>query len=288
MKIKMKRSISAYILLLPYFLLFFVFFLVPAITILPMSLTRWSLLDQPKWVGFQNYQRLINDSLFWKAVGNTFYYTILVTIILTILGLLLALLLNQNIKGRTVGRMFVIIPYVISSAAAGVVWKWMYNQNFGILNSYMRALNLPVLPFLTSTKWAMPSIVFMNAWWSVGFNTIIYLAALQGIPKDLYQAAEVDGANKFQTFRYITLPLLKPITLYVTVLCAANSFQMFDEAYMMTQGGPVGSTATLVFRIYTTAFEAFRFGDAAAISVLTVLFILVMSLIQFKISKRGE
>ena len=286
MKTRKIKSISAYLLLLPYFLLFFVFFLVPAITILPMSFTRWSLLDKPRFVGFQNYLKLINDSLFWKSVGNTFYYTILVTALLTILGLLLALLINQNLKGKTLGRMFVIIPYVISSAAAGVIWKWMYNQNFGIINSYMRAVNLPVLPFLTNTKWAMPSIVFMNAWWSVGFNTIIYLAALQGIPKELYEAAEVDGANKLQAFRYITFPFLKPITLYVTVLCAANSFQMFDEAYMMTQGGPVGSTATVVFRIYNTAFEAFRFGEAAAISMLTLLFIIVMSLIQFKLSKR--
>jgi multiple sugar transport system permease protein len=286
LKTRKIKSISAYLLLLPYFLLFFVFFLVPAITILPMSFTRWSLLDKPRFVGFQNYLKLINDSLFWKSVGNTFYYTILVTALLTILGLLLALLINQNLKGKTLGRMFVIIPYVISSAAAGVIWKWMYNQNFGIINSYMRAVNLPVLPFLTNTKWAMPSIVFMNAWWSVGFNTIIYLAALQGIPKELYEAAEVDGANKLQAFRYITFPFLKPITLYVTVLCAANSFQMFDEAYMMTQGGPVGSTATVVFRIYNTAFEAFRFGEAAAISMLTLLFIIVMSLIQFKLSKR--
>lgn len=288
MKSSKYKSISAYILLLPYFILFLVFFLIPAITIFPMSFTRWSLLDQPRFIGFQNYLRLFRDSLFWKSVGNTFYYTILVTVLLTTLGLLLALLLNQNIKGKTLGRMFVIIPYVISSAAAGVVWRWMYNQNFGILNSYMRALGFPILPFLTDTKWAMPSIVFMNAWWSVGFNTIIYLAALQGIPKELFQAAEVDGANKLQIFRYITLPLLKPITLYVTVLCAANSFQMFDEAYMMTQGGPVGSTATLVFRIYNVAFEAFRFGEAAAISMLTMMFIFIISLVQFKLSKRSR
>jgi multiple sugar transport system permease protein len=281
------KSLPAYILLAPYFLLLLVFFLLPALTILPMSFTRWSLLDKPKFIGFQNYQKLLSDALFWKAVGNTFYYTVMVTALLTTLGLLLALLLNQNIKGRTLGRIFVIIPYVISSAAAGVVWKWMYNQNFGIINSYMRALKLPMLPFLTSTKWAMPSIVFMNAWWSVGFNTIIYLAALQGIPQEIFEAAEVDGANKLQVFRYITMPFLKPITLYVTVLCAANSFQMFDEAYMMTQGGPVGSTATLVFRIYNTAFEAFKFGEAAAISMLTMIFIVIMSLIQFKVSKRG-
>jgi multiple sugar transport system permease protein len=282
------HKISAYILLLPYFALFFVFFLIPATTILPMSFTRWSLLDKPKWVGLNNYLDLFSDKLFWKSTGNTLSYTIMVTILLTVLGLLIALLLNQKIRGRVIGRIFVIIPYVISSAAAGVVWKWMYNQNYGIINSYMRALSLPVLPFLTSPKWALGSIVLMNAWWSVGFNAIIYLAALQGIPEELYEAAQVDGANDYQLFRYITLPFLKPITLYVTVLCAANSFQMFDEAYMMTQGGPVGSTATLVFRIYNTAFEAFRFGEAAAISVVTMLFILILSFIQFKLNRGGE
>lgn len=284
---KSKRKMPfAYLFLAPYFILFFIFFLVPAITILPMSFTQWRLLDEPKWVGLDNYIDLFTDNLFWKSVGNTFQYTIMVTILLTVLGLLLALLLNQNLKGKTLGRVFVIIPYVISSAAAGVVWKWMYNQNYGILNSYMRMLDLPVLPFLTDPKWAMVSIVFMNAWWSVGFNTIIYLAALQGIPEELYQAAQVDGANKWQVFRHITLPLLRPITLYVTVLCAANSFQMFDEAYMMTQGGPVGSTATLVFRIYNTAFESFKFGKAATISMVTMSFILILSFIQFKLNKR--
>lgn len=251
-----------------------------------MSFTRWSLLDTPVFVGLQNYIRLFNDQYFWKAVGNTFYYTVLVTIELVILGLLLALLLNQRIRGRVIGRIFVIMPYVISSAAAGVVWKWMYNQNFGIINSYLRELGLPIMGFLTSVTQAMPSIVLMNAWWSVGFNTIIFLAALQGIPEELYQAAMVDGANGWQIFRHITVPLLRPIILYATVLCAANSFQMFDEAYMMTQGGPVGSTVTLVYKTYNTAFEAFRFGDAAALSVLTMSFILIMTVTQFRFSGR--
>lgn len=266
--------------------MFFFFFLLPVLTILPMSFTRWSIVDEPVFVGLGNYIRMINDKFFWKAVSNTFYYTILVTIVLTVLGLLLSVLLNQPLKGRVIGRVFVIMPYVISSAVAGTVWKWMFNQNFGIINSYLRQFDIAPLPFLTSPQWAMPSIVLMNAWWSVGFNTIIFLAALQGIPEELFQAAQVDGANPFQAFRYITLPLLRPIILYVTVLCAANSFQMFDEAYIMTQGGPVGSTATLVYRTYNTAFEAFRFGDAAALSVVTMLFILIMTTVQFKVSGR--
>jgi len=266
--------------------MFFFFFLLPVLTILPMSFTRWSIVDKPVFVGLGNYIRMFNDKFFWKAVSNTFYYTILVTIVLTVLGLLLSVLLNQPLKGRVLGRVFVIMPYVISSAVAGTVWKWMFNQNFGIINSYLRQVGIPPFSFLTSPQWAMPSIVLMNAWWSVGFNTIIFLAALQGIPEELFQAAQVDGANPFQAFRYITLPLLRPIILYVTVLCAANSFQMFDEAYIMTQGGPVGSTATLVYRTYNTAFEAFRFGDAAALSVVTMLFILIMTTVQFKVSGR--
>ena len=236
---------------------------------------------------FENYINLFDDQYFWKAVKNTFYYTILVTILLVGLGLFLALLLNQKLRGRVVGRIFVIMPYVISSAVAGVIWKWMYNQNFGIINSYLRALGLQPLGFLTDVDQAMPSLVFMNAWWSVGFNTIIYLAALQGIPEELFQAAQVDGANPWQAFRYVTWPLLRPITLYVTVLCFANSFQMFDEAYMMTQGGPVASTVTLVYKTYTTAFEAFRFGDAAAISVITMTFIAMITFIQFRMARRG-
>lgn len=275
-------SRGAYWFIAPYFALFFCFFLLPAMTILPMSLTRWNLLGKPKWVGLNNYIKLFNDPYFWKAVGNTFYYTILVTIMLTVLGLLLALLLNQKLHGRVLGRVFVIMPYVISSAAAGVVWKWMYNGNFGIINSYVRMLGLKPFGFLADVSQAMPALVFMNAWWSVGFNTIIYLAALQGIPEDLFEAAMVDGATGWDMFRHITLPLLRPITLYVTVLCAANSFQMFDEAYVMTQGGPIGSTVTLVYKMYNMAFDNFRFGDAAAISVVTLLFILAMTAAQFK------
>ncbi len=282
------NSRGAYWFLAPYFLLFTVFFLIPALTILPMSFTRWSLLDKPVFVGFGNYTRMFSDRFFWKAVWNTFYYTGMVTILLTTLGLLLALLLNQPLRGRTLGRITVIMPYVISSAVAGVVWKWMYNPNFGIINSYLRQLGFEGFRFLTDVNQAMPSLVFMNAWWSVGFNTIIFLAALQGIPEELYQAAMVDGANSFQMFRHITVPLLRPIILYVTVLCAANSFQMFDESYMMTQGGPVGSTVTLVYKTYVTAFEAFKFGDAAALSMVILIMVLLMTIVQFRFARRGE
>jgi multiple sugar transport system permease protein len=282
------NSRGAYWFIAPYFVLFFLFFLIPAAIILPMSFTRWHIIGNPAWAGLSNYIHISQDAYFWKAVFNTFYYTIMVTIGLTTLGLLLALLLNQKIRGRTLGRVFVFMPYIISSAAAGIIWRWMFDQNFGIIDSYLRQLGLPSLPFLTDTRLAMPAIVLMNLWWSVGFNTIIYLAALQGIPEELYQAAQVDGANPWQLFRYITLPFLRPITLYVTVLCFANSFQMFDESYIMTQGGPVGSTLTLVFHMWNTAFSNFHFGEAASISMVILLLILVVTIIQFRVNRQPE
>ena len=286
MRLAGKEGREAFTFLLPYFFLYGLFFLIPAITVLPMSLTEWSLVDTPRLVWFDNFRALFEDPLFWKALKNTVYYTVLVTFVLTTLGLLLAVLLNQPLRGRVLGRTFVILPYVISSATAGILWKWMFDRNFGILNSYLRALGLPIVGWLTNVHLAIPSIVLVNSWWCVAFNTIIFLAALQGIPEELYEAAEVDGATPFQSFRLITLPLLRPITLYVTVLCAANSFQMFDEAYIMTQGGPVGSTTTLVYKIYTSAFKNFHFGYASALSLITLLIILVITLTQFSLAGR--
>jgi len=287
-KNKLRNKLVAFWFLFPYFSLYIIFFFIPVITLFPISLTKWNIIDNPEFIGTRNYYRLFQDELFWKALGNTFYYTALVTIVLTIIGLFLAILLNQKIKGRLFARTVVLIPFVISSAAAGILWKWIYDKNFGFLNSYLRQLGLPIFGWLSNVRLAIPSIVIMNIWWSVAFNTIIYLAALQGIPKELYEAAEIDGASKFQLFRFITLPMLRPITLYVTVLCAANSFQMFDEAYIMTQGGPVGRTLTLVYRIFIVAFNNFEFGYASALSFVTLGIILIITILQFKIISLRE
>ena len=287
-KNKLKNKLVAFWFLFPYFFIYIIFFFIPVITMIPLSLTKWNIIENPKFIGIKNYYRLFQDDFFWKALGNTFYYTALVTILLTIIGLFLAILLNQKIKGRLFARTVVLIPCVISSAAAGILWKWIYDKNFGILNSYLRQLGLPIFGWLSNVRLAIPSIVIMNIWWSVAFNTIVYLAALQGIPKELYEAAEIDGASKFQLFRFITLPMLSPITLYVIVLCAANSFLMFDEAYIMTKGGPLGSTLTLVYKNFITAFNNFEFGYASALSVVTVGIILIITILQFKIRSLEE
>jgi len=282
-KNKLKNKLVPFWFLFPYFFMYIIFFFIPVMTLLPLSLTKWNIIENPKFIGARNYYTLFHDELFWKALGNTFYYTILVTIALTVIGLFLAVFLNKKIIGRLFARTVVLIPMVVSSAAAGILWKWIYDKNFGILNSYLKQLGLPIFGWLSNVSLAMPSIIVMNIWWSVSFNTIIYLAALQGIPKELYEASAIDGASKFQLFRFITLPMLRPITLYIVVLCVANSFLMFDEAYIMTQGGPVGSTLTLVYEIFISAFNNFKFGYASALSVVVAIIIFIITMLQFKV-----
>lgn len=269
--------------ILPYFLLYTVFFLLPVLTIIPISFSNWSIVGTPDFVGLKNYRAILTDELFWKSLKNTAYYAFLVTVSLVVVSLFLSTLLNKKIKGVILGRTFVILPYIISSAAAGILWRWIYNGNFGILNYYLQFLGIPKINWLTNPNIAMFAIISMNIWWSVAFNTIILLAALQGIPQELFDAARVDGANKIQLYWRITIPMLAPAILYVFVLCVANSFQMFDESFIMTQGGPIGSTMTLVYQIYLNAFDRFKIGYSSAMSFITMVIIFIIVILQFKL-----
>lgn len=284
---KKNSKTGAFWYLLPYFSLYGLFFFLPAILIFPISLTDWSIVGSPKFVGIENYINVFSDRMFLRSLQNTVTYTLVVTLILTTISLGLAILLNQKLRGVIISRTIVIMPYVISSAVTGILWKWMFDRNFGILNTYVQQIGFQPISWLSNPNIALWSIILVNVWWSVGFNTITFLAALQGIPEDLPQAARVDGANPFQIFWYVTLPQLRPIILYLVVLCAANSFQMFDEAFVITQGGPLGSTATLVFQIYKEAFMNFRIGYSSAWSVITMLMILIITAIQMRINKDG-
>lgn len=284
---KKNSKTGAFWYLLPYFSLYGLFFFLPAILIFPISLTDWSIVGSPKFVGIENYINVFSDRMFLRSLQNTVTYTLVVTLILTTISLGLAILLNQKLRGVIISRTIVIMPYVISSAVTGILWKWMFDRNFGILNTYVQQIGFQPISWLSNPNIALWSIILVNVWWSVGFNTITFLAALQGIPEDLPQAAKVDGANPFQIFWYVTLPQLRPIILYLVVLCAANSFQMFDEAFVITQGGPLGSTATLVFQIYKEAFMNFRIGYSSAWSVITMLMILIITAIQMRINKDG-
>jgi len=229
-----------------------------------------------KWVGLQNYRRLTEDVLFWRSLKNSAYFTLGNIPFTMAIGLALAIVVNSAIRFRNAFRIIFYLPMVTSSIALSMVWLWLFDPHFGLLNAFLQVLGLPPQQWLQSTSQAMPSIVLMSVWGGVGGTMIIYLAGLQGIPGVLYEAAQVDGADRWQSFRYITLPSLQPVTLYLLVTSIIGSFQIFGPIYAMTDGGPAFATTTIVHQIYINGFRYFNMGYAAAQS--WVLFVILLGL----------
>jgi multiple sugar transport system permease protein len=282
-----RRNAWAYLMVTPYLVCVILFFVVPFVLAVPVSLTNWSIIGRPSFVGLNNYIRLFKDSSVLQALWNTVRYVLLQVPSLMVIGLGLALLLNMQLKGRTLARVIVVMPYVVNVVVMGIIWRWMFDPNFGIINYYLRRLGLEGSWWLTDTRTAMLSIVIANWWWSAGFNTVVYLAGLQGIPRELYEAAAVDGATGWVAFRHVTLPSLRPVTFYILLMDTITSFQLFGEPFVMTQGGPLGSTTTLTYKIYNSAFVELKLGYASAISVLFLAVIGVLVLLQSRVVKSG-
>jgi len=272
-------------MLAPYVICLVLFFLVPFFFAVVISFTRWQIIGQPVFIGLTNYLRATQDPSVRQAIGNTFYYMALMTSTLMTLGLGLALLLNAPVPGRYLARTVVVMPYVISVSVMGILWRWMYDPNFGIINYYLGRLGLPRLWWLTDTVQAMPSIVIADWWWIASFTTVVYLAGLQAIPRELYEAAEVDGASGRSKFWHVTLPGLRPVTLYVLILNTITSFQMFGESFVMTQGGPLGTTTTLTYKLYDAGFFDLQLGYAAALSVVFLIAIVALTAVEFRVLK---
>ena len=280
---KRRQGLVAFFFLLPGIGLLVIFLLVPSITVFYFSFTKYSVIEAPEWVGFLNFkQLLLEDSIFKIATFNTAYYT-LGTVPLTIaIGLILAVIVNAKIKFRTFFRVAFYLPVVTSIIAVSVIWMWLYNPTYGLLNYFLQKLSLPTQDWLYDVKLAMPSIILMSVWQRVGYIMILYLAGLQNIPDQLYGAAKIDGANKLASFWYITLPLLKPVTLFVFIITVVGSFQVFSQIYVMTGGGPANATTTIVHQLYVNAFRYFSMGYASAITVLLFLIIFSLSVLSFK------
>jgi multiple sugar transport system permease protein len=279
--------LTPYLFLLPYLLFFVVFRLGPSVAGLAVSFTNWAAVGTPEWVGLSNYQAMMRDPRLLDAVKNTVFFTVLTVPLLVVLGLALALFLNQRRRGRGVGRVVVFAPYVIMSTVVGVLWTWLLEKDFGLINVYLSQLGFPTIPWLVDAGTAMYGIVLTTVWWTVGYNMVLFLAGLQDIPQELYEAARIDGASGWQLFRHITLPLLAPTTFLVLMLTIINSFQVFDQVFVMTSGGPGTSTLTLVQYIYTTAFQFRKFGYGSAIAVLLFVILVVFALVQTCAYRRG-
>jgi len=284
---------EAYLFLLPSFLGFLVFVALPVIVSLLLSFVEWNLLTQPVWVGLANYRQLLTrDPVFWQVLGNTLFFMITIVPLQLAFGLILAVILNQAIRGALVYRVIYFMPVVTTIVAGAIVFQFLLNRDFGIISGWIwdlgRLTGLPIQPpdFLNSTIWSKPAVVILTLWKNTGFTMVIYLAALQGVPQELYDAANVDGANAWQRFLRVTIPLISPTTFFLFIIQMIGAFQLFTEAYTMTRGGPAQSTLTVVYYIYQNAFQFGRMGKASAIACFLFVFIFLFTLLQTRLQRR--
>lgn len=244
--------------------------------------------SRARFIGLENYTKLLNDPLFWKALGNTFYFVAVGGPLSILVSLLAAILLNiKLIKFKSIFRLSYFMPVVTTLVAVAIVWRFIYHPKFGILNYLLSFLGIGHIDWLGNPYTSMPAIILMSIWKNFGYNMIIFIAGLQNIPEYLYEAATLDGANKWQQFKNITLPMLAPTFLFVTVITMIGFFQVFAEPYIMTQGGPLDSTLTIVLYMYREGFRWWNMGYSAAIAFVLFLIIFAGTLIQFKLQKKS-
>lgn len=261
------------------------FSIIPLISAFVLSFMKWDGFGVRTFIGLQNYINQLQHSDFWIATYNTILYTILTVPIGLAIALILAIALN-NIKGRQFYRLFFFMPVVTSSVSISVIWMWILNGDIGILNQMLKMIGINGPNWLTDPKLVMISIAILSIWWQLGYNMVIFLAGLQGVPKSLYEAAEIDGASKIQQFFKVTLPMISPTTFFLIIMAIIGSFQVFDQAFVLTQGGPGKASYTLVYHIYKNAFIDFRFGMSSAAAMILFVVILIITIFQFAMQKR--
>jgi multiple sugar transport system permease protein len=285
--LRRQATLAGYLFLLPNIVGFLVFSSVPVLATLAISTLDWDMIRRPTFVGLGNYAvLLVQDGVFHQVLGNTAYYVVGTVPAGMALSLLLALALNTTLRGITVFRAIFFIPVITSSVAVAMIWRWLYNRDFGLINTALVFVGLPAIPWLSSSAWAMPAIIFMAIWKRLGYDMVIYLAGLQAIPPQLYEAAEIDGAGRWHRFWYITLPLLTTTTFFILVISVIGSFQVFDLAFILTSGGPGNATNTIVMYVYNQAFQFFHMGYAAAVAWVLFGIILLITLVQWRVQKR--
>lgn len=277
--------IAGYLFVLPWILGFLIFTAGPMLASIVMSFMKWEVITPPEFVGVQNFTALISDPLFTTSLYNTAFYTILAVPLQLIVALLTAMLLNTKAKGIAFYRTIYYLPSVTPVVASAMLWLWIFNPEFGLANALLDKLSLPKQLWLLDPNWAKPAFIFMSLW-GVGGTMVIFLAGLQGVPAELYEAASIDGASTLQRFRRITLPMLTPVIFFNLLIGLIDSFQIFSSAYIMTDGGPQNRTLFYVLYLYRNGFKYFQMGYASALAWVLFLIVLLVTLLQFRLSKR--
>ena len=285
---KRREAIAGYLFILPIYIGFIVFILLPIIRAAGISFTRFDVLAGSEFIGLENYKQMLSDMRLRKVYGNTAVFTIFAVFFNTGIGLLLAVLLNQKMPTavRNLFRSIYFFPILVAHTYIATIWQYLYQQDTGIINYYLSFLGIDPIPWLSSSKMVMVSIIIMDVWKNTGFAMLIFLAGLQNIPQDYYEAAELDGANDFQRFFRITLPLLSPTIFFIVVIFMIGALQVFDTIIVLTQGGPGDSSRSIVMYIYEQAFQRFDMGYASALSMTLFAIIMLLTLLQFRLSNR--
>lgn len=276
------RDWHAYLFIGPSLLGVLAFLLLPMVIVFVLSFFHWELLSPPTFAGLDNYRRLAGDGDSWHSLGITVVYVLLCIPLQTVLALVLALLLNQRIKGVKVFRSLFVVPWMATPIVMGLVWNWIFDPRDGAINSALAVIGVTGPDWLSDATWALPAVALVNVWQHTGYNMLFFLAGLQGIPQELYDAAATDGATPRQRFWRVTLPLLNPTMFFVMVTNLIGAFQVFDTVFVMTNGGPSQSTEVINFKIFGTAFREFDFGYASTLSMLLFAVILGVTLVQVR------
>lgn len=288
-KLDFVNKARPYAYVAPALLFFTVFFFFPILYVIYLSLHDWSLLnlEEMEWVGFDNFIALFEESDFHQVLINTFLFTVSTVILGIALAFLLALWLNRKMKIYSIVQAAVFSPHIVSLVSVAMLWMWLMDPQYGLLNAILEFLGLPAYSWLSDTKSALPSLVLVSVWKVVGYNTLVFIAGLQSIPRDIYEAAALDRSPWWRTMSQITVPMLSPTLFFLLVINTISSFQVFDTIYIMTQGGPVNSTNMLVFYIYEQGMDFYNGGIASAASVVLLALVGLLTLFHFRfIEKR--
>ena len=286
-KIQFKKIGTVSVFVLPAMIPLIVFWIYPILRTVYISFTDWDyMMPEYNFVGVQNFINLFHDSRFYDALWNTVVFCLGTLVPTIVLGLMLALLMQKAFKGSGIVKFILFSPWITPTVAISIVWVWIYDPDTGIANQILRFLHLPALEWINSSDTAMLAMIIVTIWKSLGYAMIFYLSALEKVPKELYEASALDGARGWQRFRDVTLPGISPTTFFLSIITMVNSLQAYDQIQILTQGGPSGSTRTLLYMYYQLGFEEFDMGQATAVAIVLILITIVLSAVQFTTSRK--
>jgi multiple sugar transport system permease protein len=276
-----RRTIVGYIFIAPFMLGFLLWFLIPALTSVWMAFQNWNMINPPKFIGLDNFKKIATDKLFWQSLKVTTVYTAVSVPLSLVVAFLLALLMNVKVRGIAVFRTLYYLPGIVPAVANAILWAWILNSDFGLLNAFLHIFGIPRILWLQDPRWALPALILMSLW-SLGGAMVIFLAGLQGIPNEFYEAAEIDGAGTWAKLWHVTIPLMSPVIFFNLIMGLIGTFQIFTAGYLITNGGPQNATLFYVLYLYRNGFQYFQMGYAAALAWVLTFIIMGLTVFVFR------